>query len=131
MAIMAGGFRGADSMARGTSSLASRPIHFHQQFAQVEQGLGIARVLAQLHQVVLSGLVQLALAAERLGDAEVHLGPVLVQVQRFLPAIECLVEQPPVVEAHADVVEAVGAILLVLAGEVEHLLGPVVVAEWR
>src|SRR5438132_13526388 len=78
---------------------------------------------------MLAGLVELALAAKGLGDAEVDFGVLIVEIQSFLPAIEGFVEKAAVEEAQADVVEALGALFFVLARDVEHLLGFVVIAE--
>src|SRR3712207_8363484 len=47
----------------------------------------------------------------------------LVQVEGLLPAVDGLVVLAALVEAAADVVVAVGAVLLVEAGGGEHLLG--------
>ena len=107
-----------------------KPIHVHQQFAQVQQRFGIARVLPKLHQIVLAAPIELSLAPISLGDPQMNLGMALIQIEGLLPAIQSLVEQPAIVQAQPHVVIAIGAFILVLPSGIEHLLGFFVIAQF-
>src|SRR6476659_9830167 len=74
-------------------------------------------------------LLVVTLQVKCLGQPELYLRPVVGVVDDLLEAIDRLVVLPARRQADPHVVKAVVAVLLVKPGEVEHLLGPVVLAK--
>ena len=60
-----------------------------------------------------------------------HIGVLVVEIQRALPAIDRLVVQLASLKATPHRVKAIRALLLVQSGEVEHFLGLLVIAQFR
>lgn len=78
-----------------------------------------------------AGLLTVALLAVGVSDSEMNISLTTLgalQIERAAPAVDGLVEQSACFEADAHVVIAMGAIVFVEPGGIEHLLGELVIA---